>query len=189
MNKFLARACSTNTPKIVFLSTFQSPSISQLPSLSSLLSMATISLPHFTRSLAPLALWIGWWDENSSAKCGRKASFYVHERLNISLINLNGFHFLSLWLLLDITFLSAQSFPIFLFIHSILFLDSFSFSFSFSDAGNFFMQDAILDVNFCRRVFSCANKKNDYISLHSSYYSDIISCNWGFFLRILLIFF
>ena len=84
MNKFLARACSTNTPKIVFLSTFQSPSISQLPSLSSLLSMATISLPHFTRSLAPLALWIGWWDENSSAKCERKASFYVHERLNIS---------------------------------------------------------------------------------------------------------
>lgn len=36
---------------------------------------------------------------------------------------------------------------------------------------------------FCRRIFSCAKKRNDYISLPSSYYSDIIiSCNWAFFL-------
>lgn len=35
--------------------------------------------------------------KNSSAKCERRTSFHVHERLNISLINLNGFHFQSLF--------------------------------------------------------------------------------------------
>lgn len=94
----------TQIPQNEFLSIFQSP---ELPlSSSSSRSLSPLNGPQSPPPSPSSFCFCELADEmkNSSAKCERKASFHVHKRLSISLINLNGFHFLSSWLWLNILF-------------------------------------------------------------------------------------